>query len=205
MKLALPFLIMLTGCASPANHALATFDSAHAMAIAGERIAFHSPVAPRASQFVTARSKAQPLVVLPRPPIAKVPMTVTFKWIPAEDDDAAYYNFYYGTGPRDYTEMIPCTGTTVTITGLTGGQAIYCGVTAAGGDGDGDFSDETIFTPAVMWDLFPSTSLVAPVSHIESSTDFVNWTPHAAAFTNGAWRITATDGAPMEFYRERMP
>lgn len=149
-----------------------------------------------------AQSQAQPALVVVPPPHAtaqRVAMSVSVSWNPVPGAD--HYNLYYGTGERDYTELVACAATNRVITGLNGWQEYHFGLTAVDVFGiESDFSPDVPFTPTLVLDLkFPNSTAGAV---LQSSSNQLNWAACAANWTNGAWRVTADPARPWAFYRE---
>ena len=101
---------------------------------------------------------------------------VTLEWDPNPEPDVNGYIVYVGNAPRNYTNAIPVTATTVTLQLDTG--KYYFAVTAHDTNGlESAFSDEvscTIATKPTRLRISPSTNQLIRVS-LQQSTDLTNW------------------------------
>lgn len=164
--------------------------------LAGCAIAPQSPIANPQSEIpiidldpthVVFHKQSQAVIVpKPRAFVNKVPITISVIW--PEATNAVAYNLYYGTGPRDYTHLVECSGTNTAVTNLDGWQEYFFAVTALNETGwETDFSDEVNYTPPMLLDLY----FVNPGLVLQASADLITWTNCPALMASGAFRVAA--------------
>jgi hypothetical protein len=151
--------------------------------------------------LVTMQSAAQPASTLdPRPSVSIAPPSVSLIWNAVSN--VVGYNVYVGFAHNSYERQVPVDTTEAEITGLNYGIKYHFAVTSIDTNGlESDFSNDYPADVQTVLNLtFPQ-----PGSALESSRDLMSWSPHAAHFTNGVWRVRINPAVTQEFYRTVQP
>lgn len=181
-KIIFPILLLISGCASPAAK-------------------------PKTAPVLFTRQLQSQVVIVPQPPVSRVPQDVSLQWIPPAEPDAAQvvsYNLYVGTSPDLWGASVIPVGdvTNAVVPGLVGGNPYYFAITDLGVDGtESDYSLIVPYTPALVVDL--RFAFDQPVTNVvlQASPDFIHWQDVGIIPTNGVWRITPDTRNPMVIFR----
>lgn len=146
-------------------------------------------------------------IVIPPPPVTRVPQDVQLQWSPPAGPDASQvvsYNIYYGIEPDMWCANVLPVGnaTNATVPGLVGGELYYFAVTDLGPDGgESDYSPIVPYVPHLVLDLMfafnqPVTNVV-----LQASPDLIHWMDLGSIPTNGTWRVQFDTNNPTLIYR----